>query len=436
MRLSVLTIAGAAVVLGLAPALARAQEPPRSPAQDAARTPQDLAGLFVGGEADFDPNQPIKPGFQLSVRVSSGAGEEAELTGVFPVDPTGNIQMKLIGLVQVRQLTPSQAADKIAALLKPYLKDPTVSVAIVSVPRPVVFLSGSVARSGAVPVADGTTLAELLTVMGFTDNADLSKVRVVRRGEKNERTMTEYDFLRWLKPAPGAKPDETQNPALGDRDFVFVPLKTVPSTGNVSVMGDVQRPGIVPLRSGVPLTLREAMTLSGGLNPTADRGEVVIRRSGIDKPIVVDYDRAQAGDAASDILMLPDDVVFVQQLGPEQYVTMNGAVVRPGRLPYTGPMTLTQAIADAGGIQLSAKDQEGRVFRHVAGPDPTKTQIIAFNYRKIRTNKEPDMLLEAGDTVEIPQGYAPRPALDPLQLTQSLLSIALTLDLLMGGRRY
>ena len=38
------------------------------------------------------------------------------------------------------------------------------------------------------------------------------------RDEKGDRSYKEYDFNRWMRPAPGDKPDEGQNPALGDRD--------------------------------------------------------------------------------------------------------------------------------------------------------------------------------------------------------------------------
>src|SRR5262249_31681869 len=146
------------------------------------------------------------------------------------------------------------------------------------VPKPVIFLSGAAGKGGAIPVNDDIHLAELLTVLGFTDNADLTKVRVVHRGEKGNRTVKEDDFPGWLKPGPGQTPDEAQNPALSDRDLVYVPFKVLPGTGNISVEGGVVRPGIVPIRVGVPTTLREALSLAGGVDPLADRRTVAVRR--------------------------------------------------------------------------------------------------------------------------------------------------------------
>ena len=59
-----------------------------------------------------------------------------------------------------------------------------------------------------------------------------------------------------------------QNPVLKDRDMVYVPPKTISPAGNITVEGAVAKPGLVPVReSGVPLTLREAISQAGG--PTA-----------------------------------------------------------------------------------------------------------------------------------------------------------------------
>ena len=65
-----------------------AQEPARFPAQDPARGAglEPMPSLTGGGPADFDPTQPIKPGFQISVSTASAAQPEQELSGVFTVD--------------------------------------------------------------------------------------------------------------------------------------------------------------------------------------------------------------------------------------------------------------------------------------------------------------------------------------------------------------
>lgn len=424
----------AMMLAGAAVAQEQGERPPVGGQTGAGEPPAQL--VLPGSDAQIDPNQPIKAGFQLSVRTASKAGDEPSLSGTFTVDASGNIQMPApVGLVGLRGLTPTQAADKLAATLKKYLIEPTVQVTIVAVPKPIVILSGAVARGGAVMVAEGTGLAELITVAGFTENADLSRVRVTHRSDEG-RSITEHNLLRWLRPDPGKQPDEASNPVLKDRDFVYVPYKNLPGTGSVMIEGEVTRPGVVPLRLGVPTQLREIFALSGGVTPVADRRSVQIRRIGEEKPLVLDYDKIEEGDASHNIVVQPDDIIYVQKLGVDQYINLNGAFVRPGRVPYTRPVTLVQVVADSGGLLPNAKDWKGRIYRRPAGvSDPTKTQVIAFNFRAIKENKAPDLQLEPGDTVDISVGTAPRAPLDALQITQTALSLFLSFDYLFGSRR-
>lgn len=383
---------------------------------------------LIGGEQNIDPNQPLKTGFQISISTQSAGGTpEPDLSGLFVVDAAGSVTLKLVGPVQVKALTASQASDKIAALLKPYIKDPKVTVSITQVPKPIIFLSGAVGRQGAMPVNDDTHLAELLTIMGFNDNSDLSRVRVIQRGADDKRVTKEYNFYLWLKPGPGQAPDEAQNPKLSDKDIVFVPQKVLPGIGTISVEGDVPRPGVLNVAYATTTKLREALSLSGGINPTADRRQVALRRVGQEKTMYFDYDKVEANDPAQNIDVRPDDVIYVPRLDPNQFVNLNGAFARPGKFPYTQPVTLAQVISEAGGVNPYAKTKEGKVIRVAKNGDPTKTQFIDFDFAKIRANKQPDIRLEPGDTISIPQGQPAR-VYDPFTITQALLSLVFITD--------
>src|SRR5688572_3703060 len=157
----------------------------------------------------FDKNQGIKPGFVVSVAVSTAAGPETEVSGVFPVDGSGAIVLKLAGRVELAGLTPAQAGAKIAAALKSFLKEPTVLVSTIAVPKPVIQLGGAISRTGAVSIEPGSTLGDVLIITGYTADADLSRVRVTRFGESG-RTESEFDLNRWLRPAAGEVPDASQ----------------------------------------------------------------------------------------------------------------------------------------------------------------------------------------------------------------------------------
>jgi protein involved in polysaccharide export with SLBB domain len=426
MRMKAVGMWAAALWLGVVPGVVLAQDttPP---------TPQLPPSGTLGADTTFEPNQPIKPGFDISVTTSSEAGVETDLTGTFRVDPGGNIVMKIIGPVTVKDLTPAQAADLIAGKVKALIKNPRVTVSILAVPRPSILISGAVSRPGSNPINATTTLAEAVTVFQYTDAADLSRVRVTRRDAAGKVTSTEYNLLRYLRPNRGEAPDESQNPVLQDKDWVYVGDKALPGTGMVTVSGAVARPGVVPLRLGVPTTVREVISLAGGLLPTADRRKVYLRSLSRPDAVIVDADRAEANAATDNLVVQPDDVVYVENLDVDRFIILNGAFIRPGKLPMTKAMTLTQAIAEAGGLAPTAVKHKAVVFRHVSGADPTKTQIIPFNYDKIRKNQQQDIMLEPGDAIDVEIGAGPRQPLSGLEIAQSLLSIALIVDRIFSG---
>src|SRR5438132_12976117 len=83
----------------------------------------------------FDKNQPIKPGFVLSIQVSTVAGPATEVSGVFTVDGSGAIPLKFVGRIEVGGLTHASASTKIAQALAAYIKEPKVIVATIAVPK-------------------------------------------------------------------------------------------------------------------------------------------------------------------------------------------------------------------------------------------------------------------------------------------------------------
>ncbi len=411
MRISIASAAAAALLIGTSLAVG-AQEPApvASPGQ---------INLAVG-EPNFDPNQAIRPGFILSIAVYSPTGYEDGFSGVFPVDNSGAIQMKLAGRTELKGLTSAQASRRIAEVMRPYIKNPRASVAITSMPKPIVFISGAVPRNAAVTVNDGTTLGEALALYGTTENADLSHVRVIHRDERGVRTYREYDYNKWARPAVNTQPDESQNPVLSDRDTIIVPLRNAPPIGVVHIEGEVAHPASIPVQYGSSMHLRELISQAGGMNADADYSKLIIRRSNVPDPIIVDYRKLES-DPKRDVEIRSDDIVYVPRVPDNEFINMNGAFAKSGRMPYHPELTLTKAIGDAGGVQLNAKEKEGRVYRQDPN-DPTKTKVIKFDYKRLRDGQEPDIALLPGDTVEMPMGNPPRQGMDPTAAGVGLLT--------------
>ena len=85
----------------------------------------------------------------------------------------------------------------------------------------------------------------------------------------------------------------------------------------VFVLGAVEKPGDIELPLNKPTTVLEAITMAGGFNKVADQnGTRVIRKSpdGKENTIKVRIsDITQKGDKEKDVVLQPNDVVFVPE---------------------------------------------------------------------------------------------------------------------------
>ncbi len=132
----------------------------------------------------------------------------------------------------------------------------------------------------------------------------------------------------------------------------------------VSVLGFVANPGRYVL-DGTSAKLSDVIALAGGLQPTAS-DTVVVQRNGGGKSESLNVDLAavmQAGDAAKNIDIRSGDSIFVPR-APVFYIY--GEVTRGGAYRLEPDMTVTQAIALAGGITPRGSERRLQVRRRGA----------------------------------------------------------------------
>jgi protein involved in polysaccharide export with SLBB domain len=216
----------------------------------------------------------------------------------------------------------------------------------------------------------------------------------------------------------------TQAKALLERELgkyisaasVSLTLQTVASQ-HVWVLGRLNRPGIYPLAG--PTTLLESLALAGGTarslsdvtsEELADLRHSFIVREGNFLP--VDFHRLmREGDMTQNIYLRADDFVYVpSSLSQEVYVL--GAVKFPRALPFSDRMTLVSAMANASGpLRYDWLEQtdpgpftKDAYLSHVAivrGSLATP-QIAVVDYGDIVKGRAPDVRLEPGDIVYVP----------------------------------
>ncbi len=100
-----------------------------------------------------------------------------------------------------------------------------------------------------------------------------------------------------------------------------------------------------------------------------------------------------------DFIAAPNVTVGVQQVNSKNIFIL-GKVNQPGRYPLNGPMTILQAIAQAGGLAEWAKGDDIVILRTKGGTQ----KRLTFNYDKVSRGKEleQNIFLEPGDTIIIP----------------------------------
>lgn len=82
----------------------------------------------------------------------------------------------------------------------------------------------------------------------------------------------------------------------------------------VSVLGQVNKPGLVPLPPEQPMTILEAITAAGGLTDVAKKGRIEVTRKGSGKPRRFDFDDLQkATDPEKIFYLQPNDLIYVHE---------------------------------------------------------------------------------------------------------------------------
>jgi polysaccharide export outer membrane protein len=202
-----------------------------------------------------------------------------------------------------------------------------------------------------------------------------------------------------LTPEQAAKQIEGQLIAAG---VMLHPQVTVRveayATQNVSVMGEVQKPG--PYEIDTPHKVVEVLALAGGLTYIADR-HITIERYGTKQKVEYYYSNAAASALSDDPMVYPGDTVVVSKAA---VVYVLGDVLKPGGYPIStndSRMTVLQAIALAGYANHTAAVGKSKLVRAT----PTGVQEIDLQVSAMEKGKKPDVALLPDDVVYVPFSF-------------------------------
>lgn len=245
---------------------------------------------------------------ELSTTGSTSTGAVGTPSSPVPgmkVGSTGEIVLPYIGAVKVAGLTPPEASQYLAKLLKDggFLVDPQVTVTLVESPTRVITVVGEVTKPAPVPAYGQLRLLDVIsTCGGFTPLASHT-ITVRRPGEAQPITVM-------LGSDP--KNSDAANIPLMAGDTVVVP-----KVGSVFVVGQVKTPEAIALSSNMPITVLRAISISGGVLPGAALSRVTIIRKTSENQhleITLDISKVMKGKM-KDVALMSDDVLVVPRNG-------------------------------------------------------------------------------------------------------------------------
>jgi polysaccharide export outer membrane protein len=177
----------------------------------------------------------------------------------------------------------------------------------------------------------------------------------------------------------------------------------------VAVIGAVTAPGRFQLRRRVRLL--ELLTFAGGPADRAGRNVQVVhdaasltceKSTAQDTAIgtaLTSYDLSATlrGDVDSNPYVQPGDIIT---LPDAEQIYVIGNVVKPSAIPLKEPLTVSRAIAIAGGTLREKTSNRVRIVRQASG-SMSKTEIYV-DLKAIDKHRAEDVALQANDIVDVP----------------------------------
>lgn len=166
------------------------------------------------------------------------------------------------------------------------------------------------------------------------------------------------------------------------------------ATQGISVLGEVEKPGIYPLLGS--RRLFDALSAAGGVTDKAGNTVSITHREET-APVVVTLpnDPTRLGEA--NVPVYPGDTVVISRAG---VVYVVGEVGKPGGfiMANNKRVTVLQALALAEGTKRDAALNRARLVRRT----PSGLQEIELPLKDILAAKQPDVELQADDVIFVP----------------------------------
>ena len=236
-----------------------------------------------------------------------------ELKKTVRVNSDGEIGLPLVGIINVKGLTTSEAEKLIAKKLEKYVEETLVTVFVKEYKSQRISVIGAVNKSQVFAVTGQRYLLDMLMMAeGLSKDAGniCYIIRPLLKNDSGNRSETMVVALDEL----------LINGNLSLNIPVFAgDVINVPKGGIFFVDGSVRTPGAYNMKGKTSLT--QAIAMAQGVNADADLSDIRIFREtgrGDREAVIADYDAIRTGQQA-DILIAENDIIIVPQSGIKNF---------------------------------------------------------------------------------------------------------------------
>jgi polysaccharide export outer membrane protein len=191
------------------------------------------------------------------------------------------------------------------------------------------------------------------------------------------------------------------------------------ATQDVTVVGEISRPGLYPIST--PVSVLEIISMAGGFDALSDR-HILIHHQDRNAPVTKYYVSNDPVEAIqSDVRVRPGDTVLISKVS---VVYVLGDVGRPGGYPMStndSTVTFLQSLAMAGSPNHTARVADTRLIRKTHDGYVN----VPVHVSAIENGKQPDPLLRANDVIYVPFSFGRNFVLNGTAIAASVASAAL-----------
>ena len=305
-----------------------------------------LGAVLVDGNIDIDPtagNNPLVPpdyilqsGDEIALTLWGSVEADMRLT----VDRVGRITVPRVGTVMIAGVRHADLADVIGRRVAQIFKNFQISVSLGQLRGMRVFVTGFVAKPGAVSVSSLSTLSQALLRAGGPAAAGSFRKVQLRRGRETVAVFDLYDLL--------LKGDRSADRVLQPDDVIHVE----PVGALVAVIGSINRPAVFELRPDE--TAADVLRMAGGFSAVADTSRLALER--VSERATVRVSLIEQPESLPFVLVNGDVLRAYSAVDTKQSAVPNnkrvrveGEVQRPGEYLLPPNSSLADALRAAGG---------------------------------------------------------------------------------------